>query len=802
MKIKLLATVFIVFLCNTGKAQTISLKVTTKTTGKDSLANATVQLYLLPDTLLAETQISQYPANVFTVKPFSKYLVKVTAVGFKEVDKSVTVSDKPLSTVILLSTKDNTLNTVTVVAKKPLIRQEDDKTIVDAEPLANSSTNSYEVLEKAPGVVVDQDGNVYLSSNAPATVYINGRQMRMSTDDIASLLKSLPAGSIDKIEIIRTPSAKYDAANSGGIVNVVLKKGIKIGTTGSVNVRYDQGVYGTTTAGFSINKSVGKINSYLSYQFTHRNYYETIQSNRQVGTDTLLMQKSVTKYSPTTNYVGGGIDVQLNKKWDVSYDLRLTANNNSSSALSSNDFVNTSTQNEFYKSQTPISNDGPSLFIGNTLASKFKIDSSGSEWTNELDYTYTKSNNQQLYTNYYLQPFDSTLAGNGNTHTNSNVIEIKSDLSLKLKHRFLLETGLKISTADNSNDAMYYTKTGSAMQQVDIYQTSSFTYKEDINAAYAQLSKTFNGVIFKAGLRYENTNITGNPLIPVDTSFHINRNDLFPYFYIKRNLFKVLGYPLVGNAIFRRSIIRPGYDALNPSPKFIDPFTYNVGNPNLHPQFTTNYELNATYNDFPVFAVGVNNTKDVFSQVTYQNDTNKIAYRTYDNLGSSKEVYARLFGGLPPGGKYFMYLGVQYNYIQYNGTYEGLPLNYNRGSWTFFMGQELKATPTLRIGINGWMYVNGFRAFNELKNLGQLNLSITKTALKKKLSIILSGNDILKTNKSTFHLQQGSVLVNGTRETDSQRIGLTFRYNFGIAAHKEEKKETVNQSPVNTEPNQ
>jgi iron complex outermembrane receptor protein len=103
--------------------------------------------------------------------------------------------------------------------------------------------------------------------------------------------------------------------------------------------------------------------------------------------------------------------------------------------------------------------------------------------------------------------------------------------------------------------------------------------------------------------------------------------------------------------------------------------------------------------------------------------------------------------------------------------------------------------------LNAWMYVNGFRAFNELKTLGQLNMSITKTMLNKKLSIILSGNDILRTNKSTFHLQQGGVLVNGTRIQDSRRVGMTLRYNFGIS-HKEEKKELFNQQPVNTEQNQ
>ncbi|MES1216722.1 MAG: TonB-dependent receptor, partial [Bacteroidota bacterium] len=661
--------------------------------------------------------------------------------------------------------------------------------------LANRSTNAYEVLEKTPGAVVDQDGNVYLNSNAPATIYINGREMKMSADDIASLLKSLPAGSVSKIEILRTPSAKYDAANSGGIVNIVLKKGIKLGSTGSVNLRVDQGVYNSVSGGFSFNKSTGKINSYLSYQYTDRHYYEDIQSKRIINKDTLLEQKSSTKYSPVTNYVGGGIDYALNKKLNIAYDLRLTANNNNSTANSSNRFSDLNTQNAFSDANTPISNKGNSIFAGNTITSKYKIDSLGSEWTNELNYTYTKSNNHQLYTNNYLLPPSAPVYGDGNIHTSSNMVDFKSDLVMKLHYQFTLETGIKLSYARNNNDALYFTQKGNDPKQVDAYQTNTFRYRESINSAYIQLSKSIYGFILKSGLRFENTNISGNQFIPADTSFSINRNDLFPYLYLKRYLFKIFGYPLNGNAILRRSITRPSYDALNPSPKFVDPFTYDVGNPNLQPQFTTNYELNATYNDFPVFAIGVNDTKDIFSKVTYQDNDTKVAFRTYDNLGKNKEIYGRLFGGLPAGHKYFMYAGVQYNYVEYRGMYQNSPLIYNRGSWTFFTGHELKVTPTLRFNANAWMYVNGFRAFNELKNMGQINASITKTVLDKKLSIILSGNDILKTNKSTFHLEQGNVLADGTRVQDSRRFGITLRYNFGIS-RKEEKKPAFNQQPV------
>ena len=201
-----------------------TLKVFLQNAKNDSATNATIQVFLLPDTALVSAQLFKKTGNSFTVNHFSKYLVTVSCIGFTTVSKTINITDKPVSTVLFLKRSSTNLKAVVVVSKKPLIKQEDDKTIVDATVLANSSTNAYEVLEKTPGAIVDQDGNVYLSSMSPATVFINGREMKLSSADLASLLKSLPAGSVSKIEILRNPSAKYDAASSGGIVNIVLKK--------------------------------------------------------------------------------------------------------------------------------------------------------------------------------------------------------------------------------------------------------------------------------------------------------------------------------------------------------------------------------------------------------------------------------------------------------------------------------------------------------------------------------------------------------------------------------------------------
>ena len=153
---------------------------------------------------------------------------------------------------------------MTIVSRKPFVTQDDDKTIVDAEALSNSSTNAFEILEKTPGLIADQDGNVYLNSGTPATIQLNGREVKLNTADLASLLKSLPATSVLKIEILRSPSARYDASGTGGIVNIVLKKGIKPGTNGTFNAGYFQGKYATVFSGISMNSTGRKTNKYIS----------------------------------------------------------------------------------------------------------------------------------------------------------------------------------------------------------------------------------------------------------------------------------------------------------------------------------------------------------------------------------------------------------------------------------------------------------------------------------------------------------------------------------------------------------
>ena len=261
---------------------------------------------------------------------------------------------------------------------------------------------------------------------------------------------------------------------------------------------------------------------------------------------------------------------------------------------------------------------------------------------------------------------------------------------------------------------------------------------------------------------------------------------------------KIMGYELRAYLVYRRTISRPGYQLLNPSQRYVDPYLFEAGNPSLRPQFTQNYEANVSVDERPILAIGVNDTKDIFTNVVYQADSNRsVSYRTYDNLGKNKEIYFRGLGAIPPGKKYFIVLGLQYNHNLYNGLYEGKPLLFDKGSWTIFTYQTLKITPTTQFTLNGFARFKGQLQFYELSSFGALNCSVTQQMMKRKLVVSASLSDVFLTNRNDFTLQQGSISASGFRRSDTRRFGLNLRYNFGF--RKKEDNNLFNlESPEKT----
>ncbi len=373
MQLKLAFSFCLVLISSAVLAQQTRVGFKVMNSKNEGLPFATVTVLSVPDTMNKVQQLTDSSGLVyFTLFVSRPYKVFISAVEYAPVQKAITIKGDNPTYKIIVETISKSLRGVVVTSRKPIMRQEDDKTIVDPENLAASSTNAFEMLEKTPGLFVDQDGNIYLNSMTPATVHINGREQKMSTADIATMLKSLPPNSIASIEILRTPSAKYDASGGGGIVNVVLKKGVRIGITGSVNAGFNQGRYGNRFAGINLNNNKGKLSTYINLQVSSRNNREELNTDRIFSADSLLSQQAITIYPAQSYYMGYGVNWELNKRWNLNYDGRINLNysNNNSSNLSQIQKLSSGAVIE--SNSVDVDNEGRNRNLSQSISAKYR----------------------------------------------------------------------------------------------------------------------------------------------------------------------------------------------------------------------------------------------------------------------------------------------------------------------------------------------------------------------------------------------------------------------------------------------
>lgn len=716
------------------------------------------------------------------------YMLSIQFLGYETLEKTIRVVKNKENFKFSLKETSVNLGEVTVKARRPLMRQEGEKTIVDVEPLVSTTSNTLELLEATPGLYVDPDGGIFLGTTAPAAVYINGREQKMGNQDLNTILRSLPPGSVERIELIRTPSAKYEASSSGGIVNIVLKKGVKIGRFGSVNTGMNQGKQGNYFAGLSYNNGGEFSSYYVNANYTFNGGFDELNVTRQTSAPFVVNQQSEILRKSNQGNLSYGINYAPNEKITWSYDGRLNGSltNSNTQGLS---LINGLTGEKLSEIDNDIDNQTPFISTQNDFGIKYKIDSLGSEWDTKISYNFTNNQMDQEYLANVIFPQIINTAGDGKSYQNRHFVDFSSDLLYKLPYDIKLETGIKSAFQQYSTDASYFYKQGDSDRIQDTRRTNAFTYSENINGVYLQASKPlFWDLLLQTGIRGEHTYMKGVQTIPSDTSFVVNRVDWFPFLYLSRKIFKISDFELRGFLIYRKTITRPTYQNLNPHLQYVDQFMSEVGNPYLVPQFTHNWEANVSVDDMPLFAIGRKSTEGIISQVLYTVPGNAgQAIRTFDNIGKSQEDYFRLIVGLPPVNKYFFVVGAQYNHLSYSGTYDGEPLDFNRGSWLFFTFHSLRITDNTRLTMNGFLYYKGQMSFLELETFGMLNFGLTQQFMDKKLQVTLNARDVLHTMVTGFQLNQGDIIMSGDRYADNQRFGINIRYNFGLEKNDKKK---------------
>lgn len=758
---------------------------------------ATISLLKVQDSTIVKGTLSN-EAGVYSFDHIStgQYIIKATVIGYeKAISKPFVVTDGAASFAVpalKILPGSHTLNAVTITASKPLIERKDDRVVMNVENSVLAAGNSaMEILERAPGVSIDKDDNISLKGKQGVTVMINDKLTYLSAAQLATLLRSTDGTTIQSIEIITNPSAKYDAAGNSGIINIKLKKNKQTGTNGSATLGVGYGKFGKDNSTLSLNHKDGNLNLFGSFSHDDRKGEQDDNIKRIVtdsaGGKTYFNQLSQQPKINHDNSYRFGADYDLSAKNTIGFLASGYFNTENDNNTNTTYIGTTPTVVNSYQNTLSQINQTYNNFALN-LNDKFKIDTNGQQLSVDLDYSKFNNNSNSQYNTYFFLPDGSTAALpvflREQTPSAINIRTAKADYTYPINKTFKLETGIKLSSVTTDNNLQ-------AQQQVngnytnDSTLTNHFIYTEKIDAAYVNLSKSYKNTSIQAGLRTEYTSSTGDL---TNTNEVVTRHylDFFPSIFINHtvNDKNELGIS------YSRRIDRPGYDALNPFVYYLDQYTYTQGNPFLNPQYTNNFELNYTYNKAITLTLGYSHTSDAITQILVTNVVSKATFQTNVNLQSQNTYTANLYAPYTISKWWTGYVNATLFYLGYKSD-SLLGANLQRGQLAY----QVRATQTLQIakGYKAEVTANyqsalTYSIFN-LKQRYNADAGISHAFAGNKANVKLSVSDIFNTlnNGVTSNYQANNIAL---KQKDETRIArLTFTYNFGnskIKTHNHE----------------
>jgi iron complex outermembrane receptor protein len=790
-------TIVLTVLTLTSFAQGGSGKVTGKVgdAGQTALQAATISLLKAKDSSIVKMAVSDKAGQyAFENIADGKYLLLVSAVGHvKKYTPAFAVAGAAVEVApVALAGESKEMKAVTITASRPMIEQKIDKTVLNVEAsVTNTGSNALEVLEKAPGVQVDKDGNISLKGKQGVTILMDGRPTYLSGAELANLLKGMQASQLDQIEIMTNPPAKYDASGNSGVINIRTKKNKMKGFNGNVTAGFGQGAYPKTNESLSLNYRNGRLNMFSNYSFGRNENYQQLDiyrryKNEDGSTNAIFEQSAFMKRLYVNNNLKLGMDYMLTNKTTVgivlngSYNPETNNNRNVSylkDAASVVDSINTA---DGYVKQ--IWKNGSV-----NLNMRHQFDSTGRELTADVDYIrYDASNDQHFVNTTYNPDWGKRYAQllRGDLPLSINIYSGKLDYTHPLKKGAKLEMGLKSSYVNTVNKANYFEGVGNNDWQPDYKKTNFFDYKENINAAYVSLNKQLDkkwGI--QAGLRFENTNLEGlqygNPT-QRDSSFKRSYSNLFPTVYVSYQANKDNQF----GASFGRRIDRPSYENLNPFMYFIDVYTYEAGNPFLKPQYSNNYEVTHIYKGFLTTTLNYSLTKDLFMDVFGQGEAmnGENQYATIvrqGNIGRRQNGGISVSAQVPVAKWWTMMLYTNYNYTQYTGELNKEYIKVEASNLMVNLNNQFKFKKGWSAELSGWYRTKGVEGQILLKAFGQMSAGIAKQILKEKGTLKLSARDIFYTQKPSGNINFQRTEARFKNYRDSRVVNLTFSYRFG-----------------------
>ncbi|RDB07428.1 outer membrane beta-barrel family protein [Runella aurantiaca] len=738
----------------------------------------------------------------FTIQNIKEgaYFCEVSMLGFSKKNTAFfqLISQSPTMDLGVIALSENMeLNTVEVIAKKPLFEQKIDRLVINVESsITSAGSTALDVLERSPGVMVNrQDNTISLSGKSGIVVMINGKLNYMTADAAVQMLSGMSAGNIEKIELMSTPPSNLDAEGNAGYINIVLKKNQNEGFNGSYALTAGYGKGGVGNGSINLNYRHKKVTLYAAYDYVHFGQEQTIWTYRRILLGNNLVETETSTFRPqkTNNQnLRLGLDYQLNTKTTIGVGVSALANkfemknglNNSQ--FSRNKVVDTLVQLKI-NNVNRLKHIGLNFNIRHVLRENEVLSLTA-------DYLHYYNEQSVHYDNKWLDGknnllFEQPMHTSKITPINFGVV--KMDYVRDFGKKGKLEMGIKaVMSHFNNNVGVETFLLNRWVSDPDF--TAKYTLKESIGAAYISYeTKWGEKTTVKSGLRYEYTQSNlGSEEIPNIVDRQYGR--LFPSLFVSHdyNKNKTLSFS------YSRRITRPTFNDLAPFILFLDPNTFLSGNAALQPAISdnlkTDYRVKST-----LFSLQYSYTSNPIAafQAQIKPGSNKLYY-VAENQKSLKTYSLTIGQPYSPAKWWNMYTNLAGVFSQVSGYNNGALITVKFPYLTLYSVQTFSLSKKITFEISGNYNSGGLLGIFKRKAFGELNVGLQSKMGKNGGKLSIGYDNIFNSSvyRINLDLPEQQQYINMRIQFTQPKFKVAWSQNFGnqkmkAAAKKAEAEE-------------
>ncbi len=673
------------------------------------------------------------------------------------------------------------LGEVVVRSTKPMIEVTSNALVMNVEssPILQNGT-AKQVLEKSPGVVVDQNGNISVKGKSNVLIYLDGKPTYMSNADLMRMLESMPAQNIEKLEIMDNPPAKYDAEGNAGIINIVRTAEAAVGLNGTVGVNLGRGRYSRISPNVQLNYRQNKVNLFGDYSYFY---------NKNVGSTSLFRripnedQGGITTFDQATNR----LNLPQGHNFRAGADWFLTEQTTLGVLVSGNDGRFEQTENNRTVLGGVYDNPFDGLdarnFTNNrwqnlTYNLNFEQDwEKAGNLSLDFDYVQRSSLNLQGNDNFYFSnknaPVPNPLLVRTDAETDISIFAAQADYSRSLGKGLQLEVGSKLSRVATDNELDFSTLLDGE-RITDTLRSNRFMYDEDITAGYVNLNKKWNDRWnAQVGVRGEHTFSQGESLT-LDSLVQRDYFNLFPSASASYTIPEQHSFSLS----YSRRIDRPNYGNLNPFEFFLDRFTFQRGNPFLNPQYTNAFAFTYGLKNAVFLTLNYNHTTDAITDVLEQENADQTTFQTTVNLNQIKNYSANLSTSLPVAQWWMANLNLTAFYNDVLSPYpEGGVIDNSQFSYVLRAQNTLSLPKEFKLEVTGFYQSPLIWGMFEVGPQYQIDLGLVKEFGPLRMQASL--NDIFNWRQNPVTIRQGDISVDVVNKWETRVFQLNLSYRFG-----------------------